>query len=153
MLNIYVKEINSEYSLEGLVLKLQYFGHLMRRADPLEKTLMLGKIEGERRRGGQRMRLLVMPYHRCDGHEFEQDLGVGDGQGGLVCCHPWGCKELDTTEHTQNKKHFYFGYPSLFHHYTFHEAHRLLDHKDMYPNWTERIDSDILDFESGAVIG
>ena len=64
-----------------------------------------------------------------------------------------GCKELDTTEHTQNKKHFYFGYPSLFHHYTFHEAHRLLDHKDMYPNWTERIDSDILDFESGAVIG
>ena len=53
-----LKEINSEYSLEGLMLKLklQYFGHLMRRADLLEKTLMLGKIEGKRRRGRQRMR-------------------------------------------------------------------------------------------------
>ena len=55
-----LKEINPEYSLEGLMLKLklQYFGHLMRRADSLEKTLMLGKIEGGRRRGQQRMRLL-----------------------------------------------------------------------------------------------
>ena len=55
-----LKEISPEYSLEGLVLKLklQYFGHLMRRADSLEKTLMLGKIEGRRRRGQQRMRLL-----------------------------------------------------------------------------------------------
>ena len=51
-----VKEINPEYSLEGLMLKLQYFGHLMRRANSLEKTLMLGKIEGRRRRGQQRMR-------------------------------------------------------------------------------------------------
>ena len=50
-----LKEINREYSLEGLMLKLQYFGHLMRRADSLEKTLMLGKIEGGRRRGRQRM--------------------------------------------------------------------------------------------------
>jgi len=49
---------NPEYSLEGLMLKLQYFGHLMRRADSLEKTLMLGKIEGRRRRGRQRMRWL-----------------------------------------------------------------------------------------------
>ena len=46
-----IKEINSEYSLEGLILKLQYFSHLMQRADSLEKTLMLGKIEGRRRRG------------------------------------------------------------------------------------------------------
>ena len=53
-----LKEINSEYSLGGLMLKLQYFGHLMRRADSLEKTLMLGKIEGRRRRGQQRMRWL-----------------------------------------------------------------------------------------------
>ena len=53
-----LKEISPEYSLEGLMLKLQYFGHLMRRADSLEKTLMLGKIEGRRRRGGQRMRWL-----------------------------------------------------------------------------------------------
>ena len=55
-----LKEINPEYSLEGLMLKLklQYFGHLMRKADSLEKTLMLGKIEGRRRRGQQRMRWL-----------------------------------------------------------------------------------------------
>ena len=55
-----LKEISPEYSLEGLILKLklQYFGHLMQRADSFEKTLMLGKIEGERRRGGQSMRQL-----------------------------------------------------------------------------------------------
>ena len=53
-----LKEISPEYSLEGLMLKLQYFGHLMRRADSLEKTLMLGKVEGQRRRGRQRMRWL-----------------------------------------------------------------------------------------------
>ena len=53
-----LKKISPEYSLEGLTLKLQYFGHLMRRADSLEKTLMLGKIEGKRRRGWQRMRWL-----------------------------------------------------------------------------------------------
>ena len=53
-----LKEINPEYSLEGLLLKLQYLGHLMRRADSLEKTLMLGKIEGRRRRGRQRLRWL-----------------------------------------------------------------------------------------------
>jgi len=53
-----LKDINSKYSLEGLMLrlKLQYFGHLMRRANWLENTLMLGKIEGRRRRGGQRMK-------------------------------------------------------------------------------------------------
>ena len=53
-----LKEISPEYSLEGLMLKLQYFSHLMRRTDSLEKTLMLGKIEGRRRRGQQRMRWL-----------------------------------------------------------------------------------------------
>ena len=53
-----LKEINPEYSLEGLILKLQYFDHLVRRANSLEKTLMLGKIEGKRRRGWQRMRWL-----------------------------------------------------------------------------------------------
>ena len=53
-----LKEINPEYLLEGLMLKLQYFGHLMRKADSLEKTLMLGKTEGRRRRGRQRMRSL-----------------------------------------------------------------------------------------------
>jgi len=53
-----LKEINPEYSLEGLMLKLQYFGHLMHRADSLEKTLMLGKIVGRRRKRQQRMRWL-----------------------------------------------------------------------------------------------
>ena len=88
-----LKEISPEHSLEGLMLKLklQYFGHLMRRADSLEKTLMLGKIEGRRRRGQQRM---VGWYHRLGGHEFEQALGVSDGHGGLVCYSLWGCKEL-----------------------------------------------------------
>ena len=66
------KEINPEYSLEGLMLKLklQYFGHLMQRANSLEKTLVLGKIEGRRRRGRQRVRWLdgITDY----GHEFEQ---------------------------------------------------------------------------------
>ena len=58
--NSILKEINPEYSVEGLMLKLkvQYFGHLMRKADSLEKTLMLGKTEGKRRRGQQRMRWL-----------------------------------------------------------------------------------------------
>ena len=80
-----------------LKLELQYFDHLMRRTDSLEKTLMLGMIESRRRRGRQRMRWL-------DGHEFEQALGVGDGQGGLVCCSPWGHKELDTTERLNDNK-------------------------------------------------
>ena len=90
-----LKAISPEYSLEGLMLmlKLQYFGHLMQRTDSLEKTLMLGKIEGKRR-GQQRMRW----HHQLDGHEFEQAPGAGDGQGGLACCSPWGLKELDMTE-------------------------------------------------------
>ena len=93
-----LKEIGPEYSLEGLMLKLklQYFGHLMQRADLLEKTLMLGKVEGRRRRGWQNE--MVGWHHRLDGHRFEQALGVGDGQGSLVCCSPWGHKELDTTK-------------------------------------------------------
>ena len=67
-----LKEINLEYSLEGLMLKLklQYCGHLMGRTDSLEETLMLGKIEGRRRRGQQRMRWLD-GNHRLNGHEFE----------------------------------------------------------------------------------
>ena len=67
-----LKEISPEYSLEGLMLKLklQYFGHLMRRADSFEKTLMLGKIEGRRRRGRQRMRWL-------DGITDSMDMGLG----------------------------------------------------------------------------
>ena len=82
-----LKKISPEYSLEGLMLKLklQYFGHLMRRTNSLEKTLMLGKTEGRRRRG-QTEDEMVGWHHRLDGHEFEQALGVGDGQESLVCC-------------------------------------------------------------------
>ena len=78
-----------------LKLNLQYFGHLMQRVDSLEKTLMLGKIEGRRRRGRQRMRLLDGITDSVD--EFQQTLGDSEGQGSLACCSPWGRKELDTT--------------------------------------------------------
>ena len=74
-----LKEINSEYSLEGLVLKLQYFGHLTWRANSLEKTLMLGKIEGMRRRVGTGDEMVGW-HHRLNGHEFEQT--PGDSEGG-----------------------------------------------------------------------
>ena len=76
-----------------LKLKLQYSGHLIQRADSLEKTLMLGKTEGRRR--GQEDEMVGW-HHGLNGHEFEQALEVGDGQGGLACCSPWGRKQLDT---------------------------------------------------------
>ena len=79
--------------------KLQYFGHLMRRADSLEKTLTLGKIEDRKRRGRQRMRWFdaSLMVHWFSGHEFEQTLRNGEGQRSLVCCSPWGCRESDRT--------------------------------------------------------
>ena len=94
-----LKEISTEYSLKGLMLKLklQYFGHLMRRTDSLENTLMLRKTEGRRRRGRQRMRRLDGITDSMD-TEFEQAPGVGDGQGSLVCCSPGVHKESDMTE-------------------------------------------------------
>ena len=72
-------------------MKLQYFSHLMQRASSLEQTLMLGKIEGRRKREPEDE--LVEWHHRLDGHEFEQTLGDGEGQGSLACYSPWGCKE------------------------------------------------------------
>ena len=94
----HLKGISPKCSLEVLMLKLklQYFGHLIRRTDSFEKTLMLGKIEG-RRRGRQMMRWLDGWHHQLNGHEFEQALGVDDGQESLVCCGSW-VAESDTTE-------------------------------------------------------
>ena len=78
-----------------LKLKLQYFGHLMGRADSLEKTLMLGGTGGRRRRGRQRMRWL-------DGITDSKDMSLSELQelvmGGLACCNSWGCKKSDMTE-------------------------------------------------------
>ena len=94
-----LKDISPGCSLEGLMLKLklQYFGHLMQRADSFGKTLMLGKIEGRRGRGRQRIRWL-------DGIIDSMVMGlggtpgVGDRQGGLACCGSWGRKESNMTE-------------------------------------------------------
>ena len=78
------------------MLKLQYFGADAKSESSLEKTLMLGKIEGRRRRGQQNK--MVGWHHRFDGHVFEQAPGVGDGQGSLVCCSPWSHKESEMIE-------------------------------------------------------
>ena len=96
-----LKEISPGCSLEELMLKLklQYFGHLMQRTDSLEKTLILGKIEGRRRRGRQRMRWL-------DGITDSMDMGLGRGAWWAT-----GCKESNTNEcvaHTHTHTHFQF---------------------------------------------
>ena len=86
------------------MLKLQYFGHLIRRANSLEKTLMLGKIEGRRRRERQKMRWF-------DGITDSMDMSLsklprdGEGQGSLICCSPWGHKELDLTKQLNKNTH------------------------------------------------
>ena len=91
-----LKEISPEYLLEGQMLKLQYFGHLLQRTDSLEEILMLGKIEGRRRIMADNE--MVGWHHRLNGHEFEQAPGVGDRQGSLACCSPWSHKELHMTK-------------------------------------------------------
>ena len=88
-----LKEINPEYSIEGLMLKLklQYFGHLMHRTNSLEKTLMLGKIEGKKRSGQQRMRWLDSITNSMN--MSLSKLGNSEGLVMLACCSPWGHKE------------------------------------------------------------
>ena len=101
--NQLLKKINPEYSLEGLMLKLklQYFGHLMQRPDSLEKPLMLGKIEGRRRRGQQRMRWLEGIINSMDMSLNKFQEIVKDRE---VWCTEvrWGHKELDTSEQLHN---------------------------------------------------
>ena len=94
-----LKEISPEYSLEGLMLKmkLQYFGRLMQRTDSFEKTLILGKTEGRRRRGRQRMRRLGGITNSMD-MSLSKLWELAMDRRGLVCCSPWGHGELDTPE-------------------------------------------------------
>ena len=94
-----LKEISPGCSLEGMMLKLQlqYFGHLMRRVDSLEKTLMLGGIWGQEEKGTTEDEMAGW-HHRLDGREFEWTPGVGDGEGGLACWDSWGCTESDMIE-------------------------------------------------------
>ena len=113
-----LKEICPRCSLEGLMLKLkfQYFGHLIWRADSFEKTLMLGKIEGRRRRGWKRMRWL-------DGITNSIDMSLANLRElvmdrGLACCSSWGHKELDMTERLNgtktNQGHDIYNCPTLY---------------------------------------
>ena len=99
-----LKEIGPEYSLEGLMLKLklQYLGHLMWRVDSLEDP-NAGKDWRQEKKGMTEDEMIGW-HHQLNGDEFEQTLGDSEGQGNLVCCSPWGCKELDTTEWLNNNK-------------------------------------------------
>ena len=97
-----LKEISPGCSLKGLMLKvkLQYFGHLMRRVDSLEKT-DAGRDWGQEEKGMTKDKMSVMRclrHHQLNGCESERTPGAGEGQGGLACCNSLGCKESDTTE-------------------------------------------------------
>ena len=85
-----------------LKLKLQFFGHLMRRVHSLVKTQILGKIESRSKRGRRTEDQTVAWHHRLNGHEFEQAPGDGERQGSLACCSPWGHQESDRTEQLNN---------------------------------------------------
>ena len=94
-----LKEISLEYLLEGLMLKLKllYFGHLNANNWLIGKDPDAGKDWRWEEKGTTEVEMVGW-HHRLNGHEFGYTLGVGDGQGGLVCCSPWGRKESDTTE-------------------------------------------------------
>ena len=91
-----LKETSPEYSLERLMLKLKfrYFGHLIRRSDLIWKDPDSGKDWGQKEKGTTE----VGWHHWLNEHGFGWTPGIGDGQGGLVCCGSWGRKESDTTE-------------------------------------------------------
>ena len=93
-----LKEISPEYPLEVLMLKLQlqYFGHLLWRTDSFEKTLMLGKILRQEKKGTTEDKMVGWHY-QFNGREFQQTPGDSEGEGSLVCCSPWGHKESDRT--------------------------------------------------------
>ena len=95
-----LNKISPEYSLEGLMVKLHYFDHLMWRTNSMEKTQMLGKTEDRRQRGKQNE--MVGCHHRFNRHELGQTLGDGEGQGSLACYIPWGRKESDMTWRLNN---------------------------------------------------
>ena len=94
-----LKEISPGISSEGMMLKLQlqYFGHLMRRVDSLEKNSDAGRDWGQEDKGTTENEMAGW-HHWLDRREFEWTLGVGNGQGGLACCDSWGHKELDMTK-------------------------------------------------------
>ena len=94
-----LKEINPEYPLEGLMLKLklQYFGHLMQRPALMGKDPDAGKDWGQEEKGTTEDKMVGW-HHQLNGHGFGWTPGVGGGQGGLACCNSWGRQELDTTE-------------------------------------------------------
>ena len=133
-----LKEINPEYSLEGRMLKLQYFGHLIWTTDSLEKTLMLEKIEGKRRSWQQRMRWL-------DGITDSMSLSKlqETGQGSWACCSPWGLKELDMTEQLNKwlktffTLHDYLQKPFKHSFFFFEKGLRAQSYKDK--EWTKSV--------------
>ena len=100
-----LKKVNPEHSLEGLMLKLklQYFGHLIRSANSLEKDPDAGKDWGQKREAKDES---VGWCHRLNGHEFEQALGAGEGQGSLVCCNPWGHRFRHNLVTEQQQQYF-----------------------------------------------
>ena len=115
-----VKEISPECSLEGLMLKLklQYFSHLIRRTDSLEKT-HVGKDWSQEEKGITEDEMVGW-YHQLNGHESEQAPGVGDGQESVACYSPWGCKESDMTERLNWTDWWMYTYMYIFHYFNYY---------------------------------